>query len=104
MHLLIILLQQLLGMLPGSKQVPQAEVVAGGSAKPSSGEPDACLRIAMPLCGWMTPFETYQFVPGRPQAAACARWRPDMLWRLSIAALRARRPWSATGGVGWPRL
>jgi len=102
MHLLIILLQQLLGMLPGSKQVPQAEVVTGGSATPNSGEPDACLRIAMPLCGWMTPFEAYQFVPGRQKLAACARWRLGIPGRLSIAAMRARRPWSGTGGVGWP--
>ena len=103
MHLLIILLQQLLGMLPGSKQVPQAEVVTGGSAKPNAGEPDACLRIAMPLCGWMTPFEAYQFVPSVPNTGACARWRLGIVRRLSIAALRACRPWLAAGSVGWPR-
>ncbi|HEX7380220.1 MAG TPA: hypothetical protein VF278_24095 [Pirellulales bacterium] len=47
MHLLIILLQQLLGMLPSSKQVPQPEVVRNGGGSNSGdsdayGGPDAC--------------------------------------------------------------
>lgn len=47
MHLLIILLQQLLGMLPSSKQVPQPEVVrngggSNGGESDAYGSPDAC--------------------------------------------------------------
>ena len=86
MHLLIILLQQLLGMLPGSKQVPQAEVVRNGGANPNSGEPDACGRIDLPLGGWMTPFETFY---------GAARRR---LSRVTWAAARACRP-SAAGAM-----
>lgn len=76
MHLLIILLQQLLGMLPGSKQVPQAEVVRNGGANPNSGEPDACGRIDLPLGGWMTPFETLCDAAGRLIVPFSARRHP----------------------------
>jgi hypothetical protein len=98
MHLLIILLQQLLGMLPGSKKVPQPEVVHKGSANPNVGEPDACGRIDLPLGGWMTPFEALKFAAGRPLAPAFVRWR------VSMAALRAHRPAPAGAGARWPRI
>lgn len=108
MHLLIILLQQLLGMLPGSKKVPQPEVVRKGSANPNAGEPDACGRIAPSLCGWMTPFESFldwelalslrHAVGGRlSPALCCVAGRPFVLaarvrmsvWDIRVAALRA---------------
>ena len=78
MHLLIILLQQLLGMLPGSKKVPQPEVVRKSSANPNAGEPDACGRIAPSLCGWMTPFER-------------------VLWDCAIGARLTPAAWRVTG-------
>jgi len=96
MHLLIILLQQLLGMLPGSKTVPQAEVVRNGGANPNSGEPDACGGIAMPHCGWMTPFEAFYGALARPTIPSAA---PRRLSRLCIAALRARWPMAEGGAV-----
>jgi hypothetical protein len=100
MHLLIILLQQLLGMLPSSKQVPQPEVVRKGSASPNSGEPDACGRIAPSLCGWMTPFKQLHSVAG-PISLVWTRFRtagelfilvPEALWNIGIAQMRAGRP------------
>ena len=50
MHLLIILLQQLLGMLPGSKQVPQAEVVTGG------------MLSYVEITGFIPPLDAYKIV------------------------------------------
>jgi hypothetical protein len=41
MHLLVILLQQLLGMLPSKQPVPQAEVVRPRSAEPRNSDPAA---------------------------------------------------------------
>ena len=38
MHLLVILLQQLLGMLPSKQPVPQAEVVRPRSAEPRNSD------------------------------------------------------------------
>jgi hypothetical protein len=100
MHLLIILLQQLLGMLPSSKQVPQPEVVRNGSASPNSGEPDACGRIALPLYGWMTPFNPLHIVAGLHLTAWAGRlavpgrsvYPPGVLRQVGRAALRARGP------------
>ena len=54
MHLLIILLQQLLGMLPGSKKAPQAEVVRTRQPNSSSSESDAFQRLGVSQDGWMT--------------------------------------------------
>jgi hypothetical protein len=104
MHLLIILLQQLLGMLPGSKKVPQPEVVRKTGtnpktgANPNPGEPDACGRIAPPLSGWMTPFEALHCVADRRSALVRVRWR------FSMAALRAHRPAPAEPGARRPRI
>jgi hypothetical protein len=117
MHLLIILLQQLLGMLPSSKQVPQPEVVRKGSASPNSGEPDACGRIALPLCGWMTPFKPLHIAAGqlstawsgRRIASASPVFGPETIWHFGIAALRARGAvadrvrWSTAGGRRTPK-
>ena len=48
MHLLIIILQQLLGMLPSSKQATQAEVVRRERPQPKGADGDACLlRVAV---------------------------------------------------------
>jgi hypothetical protein len=85
MHLLIILLQQLLGMLPGAKQVPQPEVVRKGSPSSNSAEPDAYGRVVPTLDGWMTPFKVFQSVGSRSWAVAAAR-------RVDITALRACSP------------
>lgn len=54
MHLLIVLLQQLLGMLPGAKKALQPEVVRKGNPTPTGSEPDACRRLAASNQGWMT--------------------------------------------------
>ena len=100
MHLLIILLQQLLGMLPSSKQVPQPEVVRNGGASPNSGEPDACGRIAPSLCGWMTPFKQLHSVAG-PISLVWTRFRTagelfvrvsEVLRDIGVAQMRAGRP------------
>ena len=92
MHLLIILLQQLLGMLPGAKQVPQPEVVRKGSPSSNSAEPDAYGRVVPTLDGWMTPFEVSPFIGSRSRAVAAAR-------RIGIAALRACGPTRALGAL-----
>ncbi len=89
MHLLIILLQQLLGMLPGSKKVPQPEVVRKGSATPNAGEPDACGRIAPSLCGWMTPFAGFLCVAARPLAPAAVQ--RSSIAPSSMAGLSSQR-------------
>ena len=54
MHLLIVLLQQLLGMLPGAKKALQPEVVRKGNPPPTGSEPDACRGVAASNQGWMT--------------------------------------------------
>lgn len=54
MHLLIVLLQQLLGMLPSAKKVLQPEAVRQGTPKPTGSEPDACSRIARSTQSWDT--------------------------------------------------
>lgn len=98
MHLLIILLQQLLGMLP-SKKVPQPEVVRSGN--PASGstsagpEPDA-FALLRPLTSWMTPcLNVFRFaLSARPWPCA-DRWysRADG-WHLALTLVRvaAHRP------------
>ncbi|HWB12340.1 MAG TPA: hypothetical protein VG826_24150 [Pirellulales bacterium] len=94
MHLLIILLQQLLGMLPGSKKVPQPEVVRNGSANPSAGEPDACGRIAPSLCGWMTPFESFLCCANSPRVTPAAA----LCWVVGWALVPAARLHFSIGG------
>lgn len=54
MHLLIVLLQQLLGMLPSAKKVLQPEVVRKGTPKPTGSEPDAYSGVARSGQSWMT--------------------------------------------------
>jgi hypothetical protein len=54
MHLLLVLLQQLLGMLPSSKQAPQGEVVRNRQPNESRSEPDAFERLGLSQGGWMT--------------------------------------------------
>lgn len=54
MHLLIVLLQQLLGMLPGAKKALQPEAVRKGNPNPAGSEPDACQRVAPSNQIWMT--------------------------------------------------
>lgn len=54
MHLLLILLQQLLGMLPSAKQAPQGEVVRTRQPNESRSEPDAFRRLGLSQDGWMT--------------------------------------------------
>ena len=54
MHLLLVLLQQLLGMLPSAKQAPQGEVVRTRQPNESRSEPDACQRRGLSVDGWMT--------------------------------------------------
>lgn len=95
MHLLIILLQQLLGMLP-SKKVPQPEVVRSGN--PASGsatagpEPDAFARLR-PLTSWMTPcLNVLRFaLSARPWPCA-DRWHSRVDgWHLALTLVRLLR-------------
>lgn len=65
MHLLLILLQQLLGMLPSAKQAPQGEVVRTRQPNESRSEPDAYRRLGLSQGGWMTT------LPGRLCAEDC---------------------------------
>jgi len=75
MHLLIIILQQLLGMLPSSKQATQPEVVRRERPQPNGSEPDACLRLARPIIGWMSVLTVLEGIRLRPPCAA-RRERP----------------------------
>ena len=75
MHLLIVLLQQLLGMLPGAKKVLQPEVVRQGTPNPTGSEPDACLRLARSNQGWMTISQALSVFWG--QSAGPRRQHPD---------------------------
>ena len=59
MHLLIILLQQLLGMLPSSKKAPQGEVVRTRQPNSSAAETDACQGQSISNDGWMTIFRGF---------------------------------------------
>lgn len=74
MHLLIILLQQLLGMLPSSKKAPQGEVVRTRQPNSSAAETDACQRQSISNDGWMTIFRGYDESGGRPPSVRAA-WR-----------------------------
>jgi hypothetical protein len=47
MHLLIIILQQLLGMLPSEKKVPAAEVVRPRQPDPRGSDPNAYNRLEL---------------------------------------------------------
>jgi len=73
MHLLIIILQQLLGMLPSSKQAPQAEVVRRERPQPNGSEADACLRLAPPIAGWMSVLTVLEGLRHRPPPAVMVR-------------------------------
>jgi hypothetical protein len=76
MHLLIILLQQLLGMLPG-KKVPQPEVARSGNpatgSAPAGPEADAFARLRPPPASWMTPYlNVFRFVV--PSTESAIHW------------------------------
>ena len=73
MHLLIIILQQLLGMLPSSKQAPQVEVVRRERPQPNGSEGDACLRVALPTTGWMSVLTVLEGLRQRPPLAVTLR-------------------------------
>lgn len=83
MHLLIILLQQLLGMLPSSKKAPQGEVVRTRQPNSSAAETDACQRRTISNDGWMTIFR------GDEQAGRPALERAPRGARLSRGNLLA---------------
>ncbi len=75
MHLLIILLQQLLGMFPSSKKAPQAEVVRTRQPNSSAAQTDACQRQSVSKESWMTIFRGYEEAGGRPPSAFAIRRR-----------------------------
>jgi hypothetical protein len=56
MHLLIIILQQLLGLLPSSegKKAPQVELARPPRQSPHGSDPSPCLGLLLPPAGWMT--------------------------------------------------
>lgn len=73
MHLLLILLQQLLGMLPSSKQAPQGEVVRTRQPNESRSEPDAFGRLGLSQGGWMTTLPGRLCAEDNPPNATAAR-------------------------------
>ena len=92
MHLLIIILQQLLGMLPSSKQAPQAEVVRRERPQPKSSEADACLRLARPITGWMSVLTLSEGLRPRPPCAATALRDFPALSVVATATTTPTRP------------
>jgi len=88
MHLLIIILQQLLGMLPSSKQAPQAEVVRRERPQPNGSEGDACLRLAPPKNGWMSVLTVLEGLRHRPFCAVMVR--RDRPARIVVASATRR--------------
>ncbi len=52
MHLLVILLQQLLGMLPSKQPVPQAEVVRPRSNEPRNNDPASFAGYELAWGSW----------------------------------------------------
>ena len=56
MHLLIIILQQLLGLLPGGdgKKAPQVELARPPRQNAHGSDSSPCLGLELPLGGWMT--------------------------------------------------
>lgn len=113
MHLLIILLQQLLGMLP-SKKVPQPEVVRSGNpaagSAPTGPEPDACARLRPPQTSWMTPCLNVFWLAVFTSPSA-TRWSMVRLgtvpWRIAPTfALSASTALAAVAGLARsaPRL
>ncbi|HEY1599749.1 MAG TPA: hypothetical protein VGG64_09115 [Pirellulales bacterium] len=56
MHLLIIILQQLLGLLPNGegKKAPQVELARPPRQTPRGTDPSPCLGFQLPTADWMT--------------------------------------------------
>ena len=56
MHLLIIILQQLLGLLPNGegKKAPQVELARPPRQTPPGADPSPCLGFQLPAADWMT--------------------------------------------------
>ncbi|MEX2559786.1 MAG: hypothetical protein WD403_07715 [Pirellulales bacterium] len=66
MHLLIILLDQLLGMLRSARKARQAEVVVPRQNEPGGSDPAASGRLWFPGHGWMTVLPVWGGGPVRP--------------------------------------
>ena len=89
MHLLILILQHLLGMLPSGKTVPQAELARCpvGEAPEQPRQANRCSALAQ--ARWMTARFGPDWagdLPPRQQQAFSASWGPP-----DKARLRARR-------------
>jgi hypothetical protein len=97
MHLLIILLQQLLGMLPGSKKAPQAEVVRTRQPSSSSSESDAFQRLGVSQDGWMTILRRHEGADGPPPRAAALQLGRNPANRRGPALSAFRRWLRGTG-------
>jgi len=101
MHLLLILLQQLLGMLPNSKQAPQGEVVRKRQPNDTRSEPDAFARLGLSQDGWMTTLPgrvCAEEIPSNPIAVRRREHRAALFSPLSVsAAVNGARTREAAG-------
>ena len=82
MHLLIIILQQLLGLLPSGegKKAPQVELARPPRPSPHGSDPSPCLGLEFPRDDWM------MMVPvvHRVGVAYWSRFRPPRLGALAL--------------------
>ena len=89
MHLLIIILQQLLGLLPNGegKKAPQVELARAPRQNPNGSEPSPCLGLELPRNDWMTLLPLFGVIPG------ICRGGVEFSWRLRPPRVRlcARR-------------
>ena len=89
MHLLLILLQQLLGMLPSAKQAPQGEVVRTRQPNETRSEPDAYRRLGLSKDGWMTTLPGCLCAEDRPPTAGADGRLSDSAAPFSLLRFRA---------------
>lgn len=90
MHLLVILLQQLLGLLTSEQPVPQAEVVRPRTSEPRGSDSSA-------MAGWNFGSAQFGSAPLAMTVAVCA----EGSWS---GGSRMRSSRIGSGGAGWGRV
>ena len=96
MHLLIIILQQLLGLLPNGegKKAPQVELARPPRQNPHNSEPSPCLGLELPRNDWMTLLPLYGVTPVSGQRSReCAPLLNSSSWISSVALLIRSSTW-----------
>ena len=90
MHLLIIILQQLLGLLPGGegKKAPQVELARVPRQNPHNSEPSPCLGLELPRDDWITLLPLYGVTP------VLCRGGIEFSWPLRPPRVRFRARYS----------